>query len=33
MQSLSYEDKFDLRENESQGGTHFHMIVMHKDYF
>ena len=25
MQNLSYENKFDLRENEPLGGTHFHM--------
>ena len=25
MQKLSYENEFDLNENEPEGGTHFHM--------
>ena len=32
MQSLCYENKFDLHENEPVGGIHFH-TVSHVDSF
>ena len=33
MQNLSYENEFDLHENEHVGGEHFHMNGWHEDSF
>ena len=33
MQNLSYENEFDLHENEHVGGKHFHMNGWHEDLF
>ena len=33
VQNLSYENNFDLHENEAVGGTHFIWIASHSDLF